>query len=190
MTPEARMKEFQQKENQRAQRVAICLDALSRIHSGQFISKPNLYLTTESDLDSRITPQEALRTAECKVCAYGAILASKIILHNKIDWRSFHRVKQPIGYGYESVSFMEEFFSKETLCGIELLFEGKGYIACEVDVDLDTREFIEIHTKLPVNNKERLICILENIVKYGDLNLKKLCSDLSIKIESSLLKLT
>lgn len=168
----------------RQKRVRITSDAIAQIKAEKLIPAHYEYCTVFSNANYDAQLNEAIKAnnAKCKVCALGSLLIADVIKNNHLT------IDEASDYGFDEInSRLANIFDTKTLMILEYLFEYgnagalHNLIAQEIGSYSDikdeyyfadatfTNKEIALYNyysgKLPKNSKDRLLVLLQNIVR-------------------------
>lgn len=166
-------------------RVLIAKDVIAQIQakkirasSGDWVANEvmnDLYNIAIWDESEKISVQKLLlakASGECSCCALGGLMVSCTLFTNKETLENYHeRFASELGYLVDADekfdNGLNKIFSRQQLQLIEIAFEGgEGYfIPCYTNLpERLTYKATEFHDSFD-NSKDRLIGIMENIIK-------------------------
>lgn len=168
-------------------RVLIAKDVLARISFNQYKPKTSIWLrinpahissSEEQDSVQKMIVKEGI---ECKVCAMGGLAASCIGFNNSVTISEDFNTDNPHHYttideelhlaellhGAKEDKFqLIAIFGKTEIEKIEMTFEmGRGYYRNNLSDDPLKQKCILFGEKYKNDNRERMIAIMNNIVK-------------------------
>lgn len=136
-------------------RVAIAKDALKQIKLRNFIVETGTYCDVDIKKDLSGNLKKILQTEQCTVCAKGALFAADILKRGNYNFNDNNAL--PLWFSAKESQTTERLkgiFSTKQLDLMEIAFEG--YYEDEAAYNFFSKY---------KDNEERLIAILENVIK-------------------------
>jgi hypothetical protein len=137
------------------ERILIAKDALKWVKAGALIPMHNVYVGASKSILSTDFDRQLrdVVLGECKVCIKGALFLAKAVRFDHVLARELCEA------GHSSDSPLNEHFDEGQLDLLERTFEGWSEWGTNEDEDI--KKFAKRYPK----TKDRLVAILENIIK-------------------------